>query len=99
MKRRTGPRSRAGRYWSSPERIAWRTLVLESARASRRAAAISLRVRGTFALALFAASASRREGVGRPFFRAAGEASSAARSAEVWGSDLGRRNNALLPGS
>src|SRR6478752_2635739 len=39
MKRRTGPRSRAGRYFSSPVFIAWRILRDVSPRAARWAAA------------------------------------------------------------
>src|SRR5262249_47257201 len=81
---------------SSPVFIAWRILELESARDTRRAAFRSLRVRGTFALALLAASASRRDGVGRPFFWLVSDVSLMTTGAS--GSDLVRRNNAALPG-
>src|SRR3954468_7048235 len=97
MNLRTGPWSRAGRYRSSPVFIAWRILPLDSVRARRRAAACSLRVRGTLARALRAASASRLDGVGRPFFCVVSEPSSTPRSAGLWAgvSDavLVRRNN------
>src|SRR6478609_7569690 len=86
MKRRTGPRSRAGRYFSSDLFIAWRIFCDVSPRAARWAAACSLRVRGTFARARAAASASLRVGVGRPLppaFRSV---------VGVSGSELVRRN-------
>src|SRR5262245_30196506 len=85
----TGPRSRAGRYRWSPPRIASRILALDSERVFRWAAAISLRVRGTLARALAAASASLRVGVGRPLPPSLEGASTAAAD-----SDFVRRNNA-----
>src|SRR6478752_8508385 len=76
--------------------MAWRILALDSDRFTLRAAAISLRVRGTFARALAAASASLRVGVGRPFFRAAASAVDSAGTGAVSG--LVRRNKGMLPG-
>src|SRR4051812_2988554 len=96
MKRRTGPLSRAGRKRSSPLRMAWRTWLLDWLRWSFWAAAISLRVRGTFARALLAASASLRDGVRRPFFWTADSEVGSAASGVVSGFE--RRNNATLPG-
>src|SRR4029077_3824729 len=96
MKRRTGPLSRAGRKRSSPLRIACRIWVLDSLRWAFCAAAISLRVRGTLARALLAASASLRDGVGRPFFWALASWVGSAGTGVV--SVFERRNNAMLPG-
>src|SRR6476659_5082677 len=96
MHRRTGPLSRAGRKRSSPLRMACLIWVLDSLRWSFCAAAISLRVRGTLARAFLAASASLRDGVGRPFLWASASLIGSAVTGVV--SVFVRRNNAMLPG-
>src|SRR3954451_2410861 len=100
MNRLTGPLSRGSMPRSSPVRIASRTLVELSARAARLAAACSLRVRGTLARALRAASASLRVGVGRPFLPVATVLLVPATGVASTGAGLSvlvRRNKALLP--
>ena len=72
-----------------------RTLALDSLFASRWAAACSLRVRGTLARAFAAASASLREGVGRPLPSVLPSIELAS-AVTVSASDLLRRNNGGL---
>ena len=72
-----------------------RTLALDSLFASRWAATCSLRVRGTLARAFAAASASLREGVGRPLPSVLPSIELAS-TVTVSASDLLRRNNGGL---